>query len=82
MSRQIGFLFSVAILVPTLLASASAFAQQPQPQQNQSQQGLPPNEVAAICPPGSHWVDAGFTGRGGNRFRQGHCQREFAHLEK
>jgi hypothetical protein len=76
MRQQIAFLFSVTILIPTLFVPIAASAQQ-----SQSQQGLPPGEVAATCPPGSHWVDAGYSGRG-HKYREGHCQKEFAHMEK
>ena len=71
-----GLLFSVAFLIPTPMAPTSASAQQAQSQQNQSPQGLPQGEVAAICPLGSHWVDAGYSHQS-NRYRDGHCEKEF-----
>jgi hypothetical protein len=72
MRRQTGFLFSVAILLAPTLTSA---------QQVQSRQGMPPDEVPATCPAGSHWVDAGYHGPG-PKYKEGHCQKEFAHLGK
>jgi hypothetical protein len=74
MRRRIGFFVFVAILVPKLLAPTLASAQQTQPKQ-----GLPPDEVPAICPAGSYWVDAGYHGVG-PKYRDGHCQKEFAHM--
>jgi hypothetical protein len=71
MRRQIGFLFSIAILI---LASTSASAQRVQPRE-----GMPSDEVPATCPAGSHWVDAGYHGVG-PKYKEGHCQKEFAHM--
>lgn len=78
MKRHVGLLFVVAIALPALFSPRLAWAQS---QQNQSAQGLPSGEVAAMCPPGSHWVESGYHGTGG-KYKNGHCQKEFSHLEK
>lgn len=73
MKRKIGFVLVVAMsIVPLFGVVPPASAQAPRGQT------MPPDQVAAICPPGSHWQAAGYTAAAGGKYKEGHCQKDHA----
>ena len=68
MRRNTPLTLAIAISLPMLFAVAvSAQTTQPPPP-------MPPDQVAAMCPTGSHWQDAGYVM--GGKYREGHCQKD------
>jgi hypothetical protein len=72
MKRRIGFVLVALSIVPLFAVVPPASAQAPQGQT------MPSDQVAAVCPRGSHWHDAGLRSAAGGNYKEGHCQKDSA----